>query len=117
MPWRHAWEILFRLALSASSWHSREKETRMAKQLATNEIGKRRFRWRERLLFLVPFIFLLLEMFQLPLSQYYKNNIDLSRQQSVLSLLPTVHDLIPIIGFLAVVVVVHIVLTIFFPKA
>ncbi len=89
----------------------------MAKQLATSEFGKRRFRWRERLLLLIPFIFLLLEMFQLPLAQYYKSNIDISRQQNVLSLLPTIHDLIPIIGFIAVVVVVHIVLTIFFPKS
>ena len=89
----------------------------MAKQITTSEIGKRRFRWRERLLLFVPFIFLLLEMFQLPLSQYYKNNIDTSRQQSILSLLPTIHDLIPIIGFIAAVVVVHILLTIFFPKA
>ncbi len=89
----------------------------MAKQIATNEIGKRRYRWKERLLFLLPFIFLLLEMFQLPLSQYYKNNIDISRTQNILSLLPTIHDLIPIIGFIAVVVVVHIVLTILFPKS
>jgi cell division protein FtsW (lipid II flippase) len=89
----------------------------MAKQLATKEFGKRRFRWRERLLFLIPFIFLLLEMFQLPLAQYYKANIDTSRQQNILSLLPTVHDLIPILGFIAAVLVVHIVLTIFFPKS
>src|SRR5258707_2139869 len=89
----------------------------MEKQLATKEFGKRRFRWRERLLFLVPFIFLLLEMFQLPLAQYYKANIDTSRQQNILSLLPTVHDLIPILGFIAAVVVVHIVLTIFSPKS
>jgi cell division protein FtsW (lipid II flippase) len=89
----------------------------MAKQLTTGEFGKRNFRWRERLLFLVPSIFLLLEMFQLPLAQYYKNNIDISRQQNVLSLLPTVHDLIPIIGFLAAVALVHVVLTIFFPRS
>ena len=89
----------------------------MAKQLATSEIGKRRFRWRERLLLLIPFIFLLLEMFQLPLSLYYKGNIDVSRTQDVRSLLPTIHDLIPIIGFIAAVVIVHIVLTIFFPKS
>jgi cell division protein FtsW (lipid II flippase) len=69
------------------------------------------------LLFLIPFIFLLLEMFQLPLAQYYKANIDTSRQQNILSLLPTVHDLIPILGFIAAVLVVHIVLTIFFPKS
>ena len=89
----------------------------MAKQVATSEFGKRRFRWRERLLLLIPFIFLLLEMFQLPLAQYYKENIDISRKQDILSLLPTVHDLIPILGFIAAVAVVHVILTIFFPKA
>lgn len=89
----------------------------MAKQVATSEFGKRRFRWRERLLLLIPLIFLLLEMFQLPLAQYYKENIDVSRKQDILSLLPTVHDLIPILGFIAAIAVVHIILTIFFPKA
>lgn len=89
----------------------------MAKQLATSEFGKRRFRWKERLLLLLPFIFLLLEMFQLPLAQYYKANIDISRKQDVFSLLPNWHQLVPILGFIALVVVVHIVLTIFFPKA
>ena len=88
----------------------------MAKQVATSEFGKRRFRWRERLLLLIPFIFLLLEMFQLPLAQYYKENIDISRKQDILSLLPTVHDLIPILGFIAAVAVVHVILTIFFPS-
>src|SRR5215475_5243318 len=90
----------------------------MAKQnIAASEIGKRRFRWRERLLFLLPFVFLLLEMFQLPMAQYYKANIDISRKQDLVSLLPTINDLVPIIGFIVAVVVVHIVLTIFFPKA
>ncbi|HEX7736296.1 MAG TPA: FtsW/RodA/SpoVE family cell cycle protein [Ktedonobacteraceae bacterium] len=89
----------------------------MAKQLATSEFGKRRFRWKERLLLLIPFIFLVLEMFQLPLAQYYKANIDISRKQDVFSLLPTWHVLVPILGFISLVLVVHIVLTIFFPKA
>ncbi|HEY0756678.1 MAG TPA: FtsW/RodA/SpoVE family cell cycle protein [Ktedonobacteraceae bacterium] len=89
----------------------------MAKQLTTSEFGRRRFRWRERLLLIIPFIFLLLEMFQLPLAQYYKANITASRQQDIFSLLPTWHDLVPILGFMAAVVVVHIVLTIFFPKS
>src|SRR5712664_19549 len=89
----------------------------MEKRTTTSEIGKRRFRWRERLLLLIPLTFLLLEMFQLPMARYYKANIDISRKQDLLSLLPNVHELIPIIGFIIAVVVVHIVLTIFFPKS
>lgn len=89
----------------------------MAKQIEKSEIGKRRYRWRERWLLLVPFTILLLEMFQLPLAQYYKNNINTQQIPFSTSLLPNVHDLIPIIGFVVVVLVVHILLTIFFPKA
>src|SRR5262245_6648631 len=91
----------------------------MAKKQATalSEFGKRRFRWRERLLLLLPFCFLLLEMFQLPISLAYRANIDIVKQQPLADLLPNVQDLVPILGFIGVMVVVHIVLTIFFPKA
>lgn len=91
----------------------------MAKQLATIEIGKRHYRWKELGLLIVPFIILLLEMFQLPLSQYYKTSIDTNSQKIPFStsILPTVHDLVPILGLIAALVVVHILLTIFFPKA
>ncbi len=91
----------------------------MAKQIAAREIGKRRYRWRERWLLIIPFMVLLLEMFQLPLAQYYKSSLNASTQKIPFStsILPTVNDLIPILGLIAAVVVVHIVLTIFFPKS
>lgn len=94
----------------------------MARQLAKkelNEIGRRHYRWRELSLLLIPFLILLLEMVQLPLAQYYKTSIDISTQKIpfTTSLLPTVHDLIPIFGLIAAVIGAHILLTIFFPKA
>jgi cell division protein FtsW (lipid II flippase) len=90
----------------------------MAKQQATSEIGRRHYRWKELTLLVVPLIILILEMFQLPLSRYYRSSIDTNAQQIPFStsILPTVHDLIPILGLAAALVVVHIVLTIFFPK-
>src|SRR5258708_3584831 len=94
----------------------------MASQIAANEIGKRHYRWKELGLLIVPLVILLLEMFQLPLSVYYKQNVQNidSVTRSIpfsVKLLPTVHDLIPILGLIAVVVVMHILLTIFFPKS
>jgi cell division protein FtsW (lipid II flippase) len=91
----------------------------MAKHIAANEFGRRHYRWKELGLLIVPFCILLLEMFQLPLAQYYKSSIDTNSQQIPFStsILPTVHDLIPILGLIAVIVGVHIVLTIFFPKS
>src|SRR5260370_15929373 len=91
----------------------------MAKQIAANEIGKRHYRWKELSLLIVPFCILLLEMFQLPLAHYYKTSVTTNAQQIPFStsILPTVYDLIPILGLIAAIVVVHIVLTIFFPKA
>ena len=88
----------------------------MAKNIAANEIGRRHYRWKELWLLLVPCLILVLEMFQLPLAQYYKSSVT---QQIPLStkILPTVHDLIPILGLVTAIVVVHIILTIFFPKA
>jgi cell division protein FtsW (lipid II flippase) len=61
----------------------------------------------------------LLEMFQLPLAVYYKSSIDINTQKIPFStkLLPTIHDLIPILGLIAAVVILHILMTIFFPKA
>jgi cell division protein FtsW (lipid II flippase) len=91
----------------------------MAKQAATSEIGKRHYRWKELGLLIVPFLILLLEMFQLPLAQYYKASIDTNSQLIPFStsILPNVHDLVPILGLIAAIVVVHILLNIFFPKA
>jgi cell division protein FtsW (lipid II flippase) len=84
-----------------------------------NEIGKRHYRWRELSLLIIPLLVLLLEMFQLPLAQYYVNSIDANTQKIPFStsLLPSVNDLIPILGLIAAIVAVHILLTIFFPKA
>ncbi len=91
----------------------------MAKQPATSEIGRRHYRWKELGLLIVPFLILLLEMFQLPLAQYYKASIDTNSQLIPFStsILPNVHDLVPILGLIAAIVVVHILLNIFFPKA
>lgn len=91
----------------------------MAKQIAANEIGRWHYRRKELWLLIVPCLILLLEMFQLPLALYYKNTIGTGIQKIPFStsILPTVHDLIPILGLIAAIVVVHILLTIFFPKA
>ncbi len=91
----------------------------MAKNLLANEIGRRHYRWKELGLLIVPCLILLLEMFQLPLAQYYKGSVSTGSQQIPLStqILPTVHDLIPILGLVVAIVVIHIILTIFFPKA
>lgn len=94
----------------------------MARQLAKNEIndiGKRHYRWKEIGLLIIPLSILLLEMFQLPLAQYYKNGLDISSQKILFStsLLPSVHDLIPILGLIAAIIGMHIIMTIFFPKA
>ena len=83
----------------------------MAKRIAANEFGKRHYRWKELWLLIVPCIILLLEMFQLPLAQYYKNTVGTGTQQIPFStsILPTVHDLIPILGLIAVIVVVAVI--------
>jgi cell division protein FtsW (lipid II flippase) len=92
----------------------------MARQVAANEIGRRHYRWRELGLLIVPFIILVLEMFQLPVAQYYKKSVGTTSAQHIpfsTGILPTVSDLIPILGLIAVIVVVHILLNIFFPRA
>lgn len=91
----------------------------MARQITAKEFGKRHYRWKELGLLLIPLLILLLEMFQLPLAQYYKTSITTGSRQIPFSasLLPTVNDLIPILGLVAAVVGVHILLNIFFPKS
>lgn len=77
------------------------------------------YRWKELGLFIIPYIILLLIMFQLPLAQYYENQLQTNTQNKVrltLSILPTIHDLIPIIGLIIALFAVHIVINIFFPK-
>src|SRR5579885_3794402 len=116
---RRVWGTSSRSVLFASNWLIKEKTACMAKQPATSEIGRRHYRWKELGLLIVPFLILLLEMFQLPLAQYYKASIDTNSQLIPFStsILPNVHDLVPILGLIAAIVVVHILLNIFFPKA
>lgn len=91
----------------------------MARQVAANEIGRRHYRWKELGLLIVPFIILVLEMFQLPLSQYYKTSIGSGSQHIPFStsILPNVPDLVPILGLVAAIVLMHVLLNIFFPQA
>src|SRR5690349_7053422 len=91
----------------------------MASQIAAKEIGRRHYRWKELALLIVPLVILLLEMFQLPLAQYYKGSIDSDAKPIPFSssLLPTVQDLVPILGLIAAVVIVHILLNVSFPKS
>lgn len=77
------------------------------------------YRWKELALFIIPFIILLLIMFQLPLAQYYETQLQTNIQSQVpltLSILPTIHDLIPIIGLIIALFAVHVVISIYFPK-
>src|SRR5579859_5094735 len=77
------------------------------------------YRWKELGLFIIPFIILLLIMFQLPLAQYYENQLQTNAQNKVpltLSILPTIHDLIPMLGLIIALFAVHVVINIFFPK-
>ena len=77
------------------------------------------YRWKELGLFIIPFIILLLIMFQLPLAQYYETRLQTNTQSQVpltLGILPTIHDLIPIIGLIIALFTIHVVISIFFPK-
>src|ERR1700694_5082956 len=79
----------------------------------------RRYRWKELGLFIIPFMILLLAMIQLPLAQYYENQLNMNNQSVpfTLAVLPSVHALIPILGLIAVLLVVNILFSFFFPKA
>src|SRR6266700_2994875 len=79
----------------------------------------RRSRWKELGLFIIPFMILLLAMIQLPLAQYYENQLNTNKQlvPFTLAVLPSVHALIPILGLIAVLLVVNILFSFFFPKA
>lgn len=71
----------------------------------------RRYRWRELGLFIIPFLILLLEMFQLLLA-----NEDPTSSLSTKNL-PTLQGLIPVIGLIAVLLSVNLLLSFSFPKA
>ncbi|HVB75921.1 MAG TPA: FtsW/RodA/SpoVE family cell cycle protein [Ktedonobacteraceae bacterium] len=70
-------------------------------------------------MFIIPFIILLLIMFQLPLAQYYETQLRSNKSQVplTLSILPTIHDLIPIIGLIVALFLVNITISFFYPKA
>jgi cell division protein FtsW (lipid II flippase) len=76
--------------------------------------GLRHYRWKELGLFIIPFTLLLLEMTQLLLLT--KFNPDPSSAPD-LTKFPLIQGLTPILGLIAVLLVVHIVLNIFFRKA
>ncbi len=78
------------------------------------------YRWKELGLFIIPFIILLLIMFQLPLAQYYETQLQANTQSQIplsLGILPTIHDLIPIIGLIIALMAVNITISFFFPRA
>src|SRR6266568_4765505 len=79
----------------------------------------RRYRWKELGLFIIPFMILLLAMIQLPLAQYYENQLNTNKQlvPFTLAVLPSVHALIPILGLIAVLLFVNLLFSFFFPKA
>ena len=91
--------------------------------------GLRRYRWRELWLLIIPFMILVLEMAQLPLAQVYKSELQnipahqLSNPSNQLyipfstKILPTVHDLIPVLGLIAALFAMNVLLSIFFPRA
>jgi len=78
------------------------------------------YRWKELGLFIIPFIILLLIMFQLPLAQYYETQLQTNAQHQIqvtTSILPTIHDLIPILGLIVALFLVNVLISFFFPKA
>jgi cell division protein FtsW (lipid II flippase) len=72
----------------------------------------RRYRWQELSLLFIPSVLLLLAMFQLLLV----NSLDLNMAVNFKNL-PTIDGLVPIFGFITVIISVHIILSIFFHKA
>jgi cell division protein FtsW (lipid II flippase) len=80
------------------------------------------YRWKELGLFIIPFIILLLIMFQLPLAQYYETQLQTNATTQhpiplTLGILPTIHDLIPILGLIVALFAVNVITSLFFPKA
>jgi cell division protein FtsW (lipid II flippase) len=79
----------------------------------------RRYRWKELGLFIIPFMILLLEIIQLPLAQYYESSIRNTSQPIPFStaILPTVSDLVPVFGLIALLVGMNVLLSFIFPRA
>src|SRR5713226_8684147 len=79
----------------------------------------RRYRWKELGLLIIPFIILLLEMIQLPIAQRYQSTLQ-TNQLSIPftpAILPTIRDLIPVLGLIAALAAMNMLLSFFFPKA
>ena len=79
----------------------------------------RRYRWKELGLLIIPFMILLLEIIQLPLAQLYEKRINTSLVPIPFStaILPTVSDLVPVLGLIALLVGVNVLLSFTFPRA
>src|SRR5579863_31665 len=82
----------------------------------------KRYRWRELGLFIIPFMILLLIMFQLPLAQSFENQLQVQTSSGhqahlVLDILPSIHALIPILGLIAALFLVNVLFSFFYPKA
>src|SRR6266566_3998371 len=79
----------------------------------------RRYRWKELGLLIIPFMILLLEVIQLPLAQLYEKRISTSLEPIPFStaILPTVSDLVPVLGLIALLVGVNVLLSFTFPRA
>ena len=81
--------------------------------------GLRRYRWKELWLLIVPFIILVLEMVQLPIAHVYQSQIQPNQSPIPFNtkILPTVHDLIPVLGLIAALICLNFLFSIFFPRA
>lgn len=79
----------------------------------------RRYRWKELGLLIIPFMILLLEMAQLPIAQYYQSKVSTNQLTIPFStaILPSIRDLIPVLGLIAALIGMNILLSTFFPKA
>ena len=79
----------------------------------------RHYRWKELGLLIIPFMILLLEVIQLPLAQLYERRISTSLEPIPFStaILPTVSDLVPVLGLIALLVGVNVLLSFTFPRA
>src|SRR5260221_6511178 len=79
----------------------------------------RRYRWKELGLLIIPFIVRLLDMIQLPIAQRYQSTLR-TNQLSIPftpAILPTIRDLIPVLGLIAALAAMNMLLSFFFPKA
>ena len=87
--------------------------------LASSSGLLRRYRWKEFGLLIIPFVILVLEMIQLPLAQYYQSKISTNHITIPFStaILPSVRDLIPVLGLIAALFGMNLLFSVFFPKA